>query len=109
MAFDIDLPPSLASMLETLPLRTRCQVCIRLARIAEAAEHWPLGDLRWEQLARREDSELRLYVEGCVVRVLLQPAFERISVREIGRVLVHLPSGLPLPEPETSLEAAISC
>jgi hypothetical protein len=109
MAFDIDLPSPLASMLETLPLRTRCQVCIRLARIADLAELWPVGDLRWEQLARRDGAELRLYVEGCVVRVSLQPALERISVREIGRVVVHLPSEALLKKTETSLESGVSC
>ena len=108
MAFDIDLPPTLASMMEMLPLRARCQLCIRLARIAEAAEHWPVGDLRWEQLARRDGADLRLYVEGCVVRVQLQPAFERICVREIGRVLVHLPSELLREQPVTPADSGIT-
>jgi hypothetical protein len=109
MPFDLDIPSPLASMMELLPLRTRCQLCIRLARIADLAEHWPVGDLRWEQLARRDGAELRLYVEGCCVRVLLQPALERISVREIGRVLVHLPARRAMEETGSPLEAGISC
>jgi len=109
MAYDIDLPPSLASMMDLLPPRTRRQLCLRLARIAEAAEHWPVGDLRWEQLARRDGCELRLYVEGCCVRVQLQPAFRRIRVCEIGRVLIHLPGEQPSRETGSPLESGISC
>lgn len=109
MPFDIDLPSPLASMMDLLPLRARCQLCIRLARIADAAEHWPVGDLRWEQLARRDGSELRLYVEGCCVRVQLQPASQRIVVREIARVLVHLPGDIPREKPGEPLESGISC
>lgn len=109
MAFDIDLPPSLASMMDLLPLRARCQLSIRLARIADAAEHWPVGDLRWEQLARREGSALRLYVEGCCVRVRLQPTLRCIRVCELGRVLVHLPREALQDETGSPLESGISC
>lgn len=68
-------------------------VQLRLARLAEVAEHWPAGDPRWGQLARQQGEELLFYAEGCCVRLELEPERRRLVVREMGRVLVRLPPG----------------
>jgi hypothetical protein len=68
---------------------------------------WPEGDLRWEQLAHRDGSDLVLYVEGCCLRLLLQPVRRRLWVHEMGRVLVRLPSQYALESPEAL--SGISC
>ena len=109
MPFDIDISPSLAFMLEHLPRHTRGLMYLRLARIAEAAEHWPVEDLRWQQLARSEGGELLLYVDHCCLRLELASERRQVVIREVGRVLVHLPRGQTTQEVTSSAPAAITC
>jgi hypothetical protein len=67
-----------------------------LAQLAELAALWEPGDLRWERFVQRdEDGGLRFYVDGCCVRVHFVSDARYLVVREIGRVLVHLPPGRP--------------
>jgi hypothetical protein len=107
MPFDIDIAPSVASLLEVLSPRTRRTAYMRLGQVADAAERWPQGDLRWEQLAHREGADLYLYVEGCCLRLQLQPLVRRLVVRELGRVLVRLPAEATVEGPEAL--SGISC
>lgn len=91
MPYAIHMHSALAELMDVLSSRARLTVQSRLARLAELAEHWPVGDARWGQLARQDGAALLFYAEGCCVRVELQPARRRLVVRELGRVLVHLP------------------
>jgi hypothetical protein len=94
MPYTIHIPDSLFSMMEELPRHTRASIHLTLSRIAELAPEWPLDDLRWERLARRDAEGLHFYVDGCCVQLELEAATQCLAVREIGRVLVHLPAGL---------------
>jgi len=94
MSYAIHIPNALFSMMEELPRRTCASIHLALSRMAEMAPYWPLDDLRWERLARRDSEGLHFYVDGCCVRLELDEAQQRLSVREIGRILVHLPAGL---------------
>lgn len=82
---------ALSDLMQSLPWRARLSVQGRLARLAEAAERWPVGDPRWGQLARPRGDGLLFYAEGCCVRLEVQPERRRLVVREMGRVLVRLP------------------
>jgi hypothetical protein len=92
MSYAIHIPPAPASLLETLPPQVRATVQGRLARMAEAAESWPVGDARWGSLARQADEELVFYANGCCVHLGLEPERRRLVVHGVGRVLVHLSS-----------------
>ena len=91
MSYAIHMHSALAELMEVLSSRARLSVQTKLARLAELAEHWPVGDPRWEQLARQDGDALLFYAEGCCVRLELQPEHRRLVVREMGRVLVRLP------------------
>jgi hypothetical protein len=93
MAYVIDIPAPLRSLMEGFPLRTRAAIHGTLDRMARWAEFWEPGDARWERLARHDGQGLHFYADGCCVRVELQPGVRRLALREIGRVLVHLPGG----------------
>jgi len=90
MSYAIDIPPALLVLMDELPRRTCASVHLMLARIAEAATLWGPEDPRWEQFVQRDGEGLRFYVDGCCVRVCLQPEARRLVVQEIGRVLIHL-------------------
>jgi hypothetical protein len=107
MPFDLDISSPVASLMEDLPSRTRGLLFMRLAHLAEAAEVWPEGDLRWEQLAHRDGADLVLYVDGCCLRLQLQPEQRQLWVHEMGRVLVRLPAQYTLEEPDSL--PGISC
>ncbi len=92
MSYAIHMHSALTDLMESLPCRARVSVHLRLARLAEAAEQWPVGDPRWGQLARLQGEELLFYAEGCCVRLALEPGRRRLVVRELGRVLVQLPA-----------------
>ncbi len=92
MSFLIDLPEHLHGLLEVLPRHTCATIHLMLARIAELATHWRPDDARWKQLAYCDDEGLRFYVQGCCVRLCLEPETRRVVVREIGRVVVRLSS-----------------
>jgi hypothetical protein len=92
MSYAIHIPPAPASLLETLPPRAQAAVRVRLARLAEAAEAWPVGDARWATLARQTEEELVFYANGCCVHLGLEPERRRLVVHGVGRVLVHLPA-----------------
>lgn len=94
MPYSIHIPNSLFSMMEELPRRTCASIHLTLSRMAELAPDWPPDDPRWERLARRDSEGLHFYVDGCCVRLELNAGARCLSVREIGRVLVHLPAGL---------------
>jgi hypothetical protein len=94
MPYAIHIPDTLFSMMEELPRRTRASIHLTLSRMAEMASHWPLEDLRWERLARRDDAGLHFYVDGCCLRLELDAQRQRLTVREMGRILVHLPAEL---------------
>jgi hypothetical protein len=93
MSYAIHMHAALTDLMESLSSRARLSVQSRLARLAEVAEHWPVGDPRWGQLARQQGEELLFYAEGCCVRLELEPERRRLVVRELGRVLVRLPEG----------------
>lgn len=92
MSFVIDLPEHVLSLMDELPRHTCATIHLMLARIAELATHWPPEDWRWKQLAYCDDQGLRFYVQGCCVRLCLEPETRRVVVRGLGRVRVHLPS-----------------
>ncbi|HEX8818780.1 MAG TPA: hypothetical protein VF794_02545 [Archangium sp.] len=92
MSYAIDLPDHLFSLMDLLPRRTCATIHLMLARIAELATLWPPDDWQWEQFAYHDDQGLRFYVQGCCVRFSLDPETRRVVVRELGRVVVHLPS-----------------
>ncbi|MCP3136117.1 hypothetical protein [Pyxidicoccus xibeiensis] len=92
MSYAIHMHSALSSLMDSLPSRARQSVQLRLARLAEAAEHLPAGDPRWGQLARQEGEELLFYAHSCCVRLEVEPERRRLVVRELGRVLVRLPS-----------------
>jgi hypothetical protein len=94
MPYTIHIPDSLLAMMEELPRRTRASIHLTLARMVELAPHWEPGDLRWERLARRDNEGMHFYVDGCCIRLGLDPAARCLAVREIGRILVHLPAEL---------------
>ncbi|HLL00579.1 MAG TPA: hypothetical protein VK539_08345 [Myxococcaceae bacterium] len=106
MPYSIHIPNMLFSMMEELPRRTCASIHLTLSRMAELAPEWPLDDPRWERLARRDAEGLHFYVDGCCVRLELEAATQCLSVREIGRVLVHLPAGL-LNLESTSVASAV--
>jgi hypothetical protein len=91
MPYVIEIPASLLALMEELPLRTASAIYGALERIGTLAELWPQDDERWELLARTDGGGLCFYADGCCVRVELHPKKRRLVVREIGRVLVHLP------------------
>ena len=92
MAYDIYLPECLVALMEELPHRTRATLSLMFARIAELSTVWPPGDARWQQLAYCDERGLRFYTGGCCVRLSLETDTHRLVVREIGRILAHLPS-----------------
>lgn len=94
MPYAIHIPDSSLALMEELPRRTRACIHLTLSRIAEMAPHWPLDDLRWERLARRDSEGLHFYVDGCCIQLMLEAASKRVTVTEIGRILVHLPAEL---------------
>ena len=94
MSYAIHIPDALFSMMEELPRRTCASIHLALSRMAEMAPCWPLDDLRWERLAQRDSEGLHFYVDGCCIRLELDAAAQCLAVREIGRILVHLPAGL---------------
>jgi hypothetical protein len=94
MSYAIHVPDSLFSMMEELPRRTCASIHLTLSRLAEVAPYWPLDDMRWERLAQRDNEGLHFYVDGCCVRLERDDAAQCLTVREIGRILVHLPAGL---------------
>jgi hypothetical protein len=96
MTYTIDIPPVLAALMEELPRRSRAAIYSTLDRIAELAPVWPLDDLRWECLVQRDREGLHFYSDGCCVRLRLLPEVQTLQVREIGRILVHLPVGFSL-------------
>lgn len=91
MTYAIHMHSALSDLMQSLPSRARLSVQGRLARLAEAAEHWPVGDPRWGQLARPQEDGLLFYAESCCVRLEVEPERRRLVVREMGRVLVRLP------------------
>lgn len=105
MPYAIDIPDTVFSMMEELPRRTCACIHLTLSRMAELAPDWPLDDLRWERLAQRDSEGLHFYVDGCCIRLKLDPAAQCLSVREIGRILVHLPAGLLPLEQSTGASA----
>lgn len=92
MSYAIDIPASLIALMEELPARTGAALCEVFVHLAELAELCSPEDERWDQIAQREEQGLRFYVDGCCVRVELCLELHRLRVREIGRVLVHLPA-----------------
>lgn len=92
MSYAIDIPAPLQSLLEGFPQRTRMAIHGMLDRMARRAEVWGPEDTRWEHLARHEGEGLCFYADGCCVKVELQPEARRLVLREIGRVLVHVPA-----------------
>jgi hypothetical protein len=94
MSYAIHIPDSLFAMMEELPRRTCASIHLTLSRMAEVAPYWPLEDMRWERLAQRDTEGLHFYVDGCCIRLELDDGAECLTVREIGRVLVHLPAEL---------------
>ncbi|NMO16225.1 hypothetical protein HPC49_32535 [Pyxidicoccus fallax] len=108
MSYAIHMHSALTSMMESLPSRARLSVQGRLARLAEAAEQWPAGDLRWGQLARQQGEELLFYAEGCCVRLGLEPERRRLVVRELGRVLVRLPARRDEPATSPDVQATLN-
>ncbi len=93
MPYAIHIPDSLFAMMEELPLRTRASIHLALSRMAELAPSWPLEDMRWERLAQRDNEGLHFYVDGCCIRLERDDEVQCLTVREIGRILVHLPAG----------------
>jgi hypothetical protein len=91
MPYTIDIPAALLKLMEELPLRTCSAIYGTLERMGVLAELWGPGDERWQLVARPDGKGLCFYADGCCVRVRLQPEGRRLVVREIGRVLVHLP------------------
>ncbi|QSQ20585.1 hypothetical protein JY651_35905 [Pyxidicoccus parkwayensis] len=91
MSYAIHMHSALAELMDALSTRARLCVRTKLERLAELAEHWPVGDPRWEQLARQDGEALLFYAEGCCVRLELRPEQRLLVVREMGRVLVRLP------------------
>ncbi|WNG41709.1 hypothetical protein F0U61_54555 [Archangium violaceum] len=91
MSYAIELPDDLFALMEELPRNTCVTIHLMLARIAELAALWPPGDERWTQFVYQDDLGLRFYVQGCCVRLYLEPETRRVVVCGIGRVLVTLP------------------
>jgi hypothetical protein len=91
MSYAIDIPAPLLSLMEELPLRACSSIYETLERMGVLAELWGRDDERWQLVARSNGEGLCFYAEGCCVRVELHPEERRLVVREIGRVLVHLP------------------
>ncbi|MFP2909688.1 hypothetical protein ACLESD_32510 [Pyxidicoccus sp. 3LFB2] len=108
MSYAIHMHSALTSMMESLSSRARMSVQLRLARLAEAAEHLPAGDPRWGQLARQEGEELLFYADGCCVRLELEPERHRLVVREMGRVLVRLPGSRETSVPAPAVKATLN-
>jgi hypothetical protein len=96
MTYTIEIPPMLVALMEELPRRSCAAIYSTLGRIAELAPVWPLDDLRWERLVQRDKEGLHFYADSCCVRFHLLPEVHALQVREIGRILVHLPVGLSL-------------
>jgi len=94
MPYTIYIPDAVFSLMEELPRRTCASIHLTLSRVAELAPHWPLDDLRWERLAQHDEEGLHFYVDGCCIRLELDAASQCLTVREIGRILVHLPAEL---------------
>ncbi|MFP2932819.1 hypothetical protein ACLESO_48275 [Pyxidicoccus sp. 3LG] len=108
MSYAIHMHSALTSLMEALPSRARQSVQLRLARLAEAAEHLPAGDPRWGQLARQQGEELLFYTQSCCVRLELEPERRRLVVRELGRVLVQLPGVRDVSEQERDVQATLN-
>ncbi|QRK11151.1 hypothetical protein JQX13_14390 [Archangium violaceum] len=94
MSYSIDLSDELFALMEELPRHTSVTIHLMLARIAELAALWPPDDERWKQFTYQDDLGLRFYVQGCCVRLYLDPEARRVVVCGIGRVLVTLPDEL---------------
>jgi len=106
MPYAIHISDALFSMMEELPRRTAASIHLTLSRLAELAPHWPLDDPRWERLAQHDAEGLHFYSDGCCIRFELDGATQRLTVREIGRILVHLPAEL-LRLKRTSVASAV--
>jgi hypothetical protein len=91
MPYVIDIPAPLLALMEELPLRTCSAIYGTLERIGALADLWARDDMRWGLLARPDGAGLSFYADGCCVRVELHPEERRLVIKEIGRVLVHLP------------------
>src|SRR5688500_16559477 len=91
MAYVIELPEHLFSLMDELSRRTSTTIHLMLARIAELAAIWPLDDERWKQFAYHDGHGMRFYVHGCCVQFRLEPEEKRLVVHGISRVLVRLP------------------
>ena len=92
MSYAIDIPPALFKLMEGLPRRTCSALYGTLDRMGVLAELWGQDDKRWQLVARTDGKGFCFYADGCCVRVELHPEERRLEVREIGRVLVHLPA-----------------
>lgn len=99
MAFDIDIPASVARLLEQLRPSVAAGIRERLASLASAAEDWPVSDPRWRTLAHASGPLLRFDVEGHCVSASLLPGQRTLAVRQLGRVVVHLPRPARAPLP----------
>src|SRR5688572_5306923 len=94
MPYAIQIPDALFALMEELPRRTRASIHLTLSRLADVAPIWLRDDLRWERLAHRDKEGLHFYVDGCCIRLELDAQARCLTVREIGRILVHLPAEL---------------
>ena len=97
MAYDIELSSGLHSQLADLPPRALGAIAVHLQRLAEAAEGWPPGDLRWGQLARPHDGGLVFYARDCCVRVVVDAPRRRVRVEALGRVQLGAALAGPTP------------
>jgi hypothetical protein len=91
MSYAIDIAPASLALLEELPRRSSACVFAMLEQLAELADLWEWDDPRWARFVQRDAEGLHFYVGGCCVRLELHRDTRRLVVREIGRVLVHLP------------------
>ncbi len=91
MTYTLEIAPAALALLEELPRRSFACVLAVLEHLVELAGLWERDDPRWEGFVQRDEQGLHFYVEGCCVRLELQRPTRRLVVREIGRVLVHLP------------------
>jgi CheY-like chemotaxis protein len=90
MAFDIDIPASVARLLGQVRPSVADAIRERLQALAAAAEDWPAGDPRWRALAQPAGPLLRFYVDGHCVSAQLHPRRRSLEVHQVGRVQVDL-------------------
>ncbi|MFY0522922.1 hypothetical protein ACN28I_06915 [Archangium gephyra] len=95
MAYVIELPEHLFSVMDELSRRTSTTIHLMLERIAELADTLPRDDERWKQFAYHDGQGMRFYVHGCCVQFRLEPEEKRVVVYGISRVLVRLPYEMP--------------